>query len=75
MRHRIFLLLLAPLVALPTDVGARSIPVPGIVAVPLQMATRGFVGRRAAHRTPIIAKPRSSAGTTMSRHDRPGTAP
>ncbi|MFL4970103.1 MAG: Spy/CpxP family protein refolding chaperone [Xanthobacteraceae bacterium] len=51
MRHRIFLLLLAPLVALPTDVGARSIPVPGIVAVPLQMATRGFVGRRAAHRT------------------------
>jgi len=53
-RGRILLLLLfllAPLIALPTSTGARSIPVPGIVAVPLRMVASGAVGRRAFHRT------------------------
>ncbi len=51
MRRGMLLLLLAPLVALPTSVGAYSIPIPGVVAVPLNMAASGFGGRRAVHRT------------------------
>jgi LTXXQ motif family protein len=51
MRRGMLLLLLAPLMALPTSVGAYSLPIPGVVAVPLSMAASGFGGRRAAHRT------------------------
>jgi hypothetical protein len=51
MRRGMLLLLLAPLMALPTSVGAYSLPIPGVVAVPLSMAASGFRGRRAAHRT------------------------
>jgi hypothetical protein len=49
---RILLLLLplAPLVVLPTPVGARSIPIVGMVTAPLQMVVPGLRGQRSAHR-------------------------
>jgi hypothetical protein len=64
------LLLLAPLVALPTSVGAYNIPITGVVAVPLSMAASGFAGRRAAHRT---RHHRKAAHVRRHRHvaDRP----
>jgi LTXXQ motif family protein len=50
---RILLLLLplAPLLALPTSAGARSIPIVGMVTAPLEMVVPGLRGRRSAYRT------------------------
>src|SRR2546423_950879 len=52
-RGRILLLPLplAPLLALPTSAGARSLPLVGMVTAPLEMVVPGVVGRRAAYRT------------------------